>query len=172
MGSKAYMHGWLHHCLNVIPFLNEHFLRHEWWKESKEDILTLSHDFHSKNKRFDSLTEFPDIPHIGQSLAWQNSQHFATILLVSPRNDVWETTAEIPYCFRGHFAAKLLMVLQNVGRLLRLVIFLYHFLTLFFVNPTCQCLNKATMKESWVSCGTDNYAVQGGHACCFCSSES
>ena len=31
------------------------------------------------------------------SLARENSQHFATPLLVSPRNDVWETSAEIPH---------------------------------------------------------------------------
>ena len=28
---------------------------------------------------------------------WENSRHFATPPLVSPRNDVWETSAEIPY---------------------------------------------------------------------------
>ena len=33
-------------------------------------------------------------------LAWENSQHFATPPLVSPRNDVWETNAEIPYWWR------------------------------------------------------------------------
>lgn len=139
------MHEWLHRCLNVFPFLNEHFLRYERWKESKADILTLSHDIHATTQDLipwrNSLTY-----HSGQSLAWQNSQHFATTQLVS----LW----------------------NNVGSLLRLVIFLYHFLTLFFVNPTCQYWNKATMKESWVSCGTDHYAVQGGHGCCFCSSES
>ena len=30
-------------------------------------------------------------------LAWENSRHFETPPLVSPQNDVWETTAEIPY---------------------------------------------------------------------------
>ena len=30
-------------------------------------------------------------------LAWQNSRHFASTPLVSPRSDVWETSAEIPY---------------------------------------------------------------------------
>ena len=33
-------------------------------------------------------------------LAWGNSRHLATLLLVSPRNDVWETSAEIPYWWR------------------------------------------------------------------------
>ena len=34
------------------------------------------------------------------SLAWENNRHFATPLLVSPRSDVWETSAEIPYWWR------------------------------------------------------------------------
>ena len=33
-------------------------------------------------------------------IAWENSQHFAMPLLVSPQNDVWETSAEIPYWWR------------------------------------------------------------------------
>ena len=33
-------------------------------------------------------------------LAWENSRHFATPPLVSPLNDVWETSAEIPYWWR------------------------------------------------------------------------
>ena len=33
-------------------------------------------------------------------LAWENSRHFATPPLVSPRNDVSETSAEIPYWCR------------------------------------------------------------------------
>ena len=32
--------------------------------------------------------------------AWENSRHFAKLPLVSPRNDVWETNAEIPYWWR------------------------------------------------------------------------
>ena len=34
------------------------------------------------------------------TLAWENSRHFVTPSLVSPRNDVWETNAEIPYWWR------------------------------------------------------------------------
>ena len=34
------------------------------------------------------------------SIASENSQHFATSLLFSPGNDVWETRAEIPYWWR------------------------------------------------------------------------
>ena len=33
-------------------------------------------------------------------LTWENSQHFATLTLVSPRNDGWATTAEIPCTWR------------------------------------------------------------------------
>ena len=33
-------------------------------------------------------------------LAWENSRHLATLPLVSPPNDVWETNAEIPYWWR------------------------------------------------------------------------
>ena len=32
-----------------------------------------------------------------QSVAWENSWHLATLPLVSPTNDVWEMSAEIPY---------------------------------------------------------------------------
>ena len=34
------------------------------------------------------------------AVAWENSRHFATQITVSPRNDVWETSAEIPYWWR------------------------------------------------------------------------
>ena len=37
------------------------------------------------------------------SIAWENSRHLATLpitALVSPPNDVWETSAEIPYWWR------------------------------------------------------------------------
>ena len=34
------------------------------------------------------------------SIAWENSRHLATPSLVSPRNDVWGTSAEIPYWWR------------------------------------------------------------------------
>ena len=32
----------------------------------------------------------------GGGIAWENSRHLATLRLVSPPNDVWETSAEIP----------------------------------------------------------------------------
>ena len=34
------------------------------------------------------------------SSAWENNRHLATSPLVSPRNDVWETSAQIPYWWR------------------------------------------------------------------------
>ena len=37
---------------------------------------------------------------VSNSLAWENSRHSATLPLVFPRNDVWETSAEIPYWWR------------------------------------------------------------------------
>ena len=33
-------------------------------------------------------------------VAWEDSQHLVTLQLVSPPNDVWETSAEIPYWWR------------------------------------------------------------------------
>ena len=33
-------------------------------------------------------------------VAWENSRHFATPTTVSRRNDVWETSADIPYWWR------------------------------------------------------------------------
>ena len=36
----------------------------------------------------------------GPIIAWENSRHLATLPLVSPPNDVWETSAEIPYWWR------------------------------------------------------------------------
>ena len=32
--------------------------------------------------------------------AWENSQHLATLPLVAPSNDLWETWVEIPYWWR------------------------------------------------------------------------
>ena len=34
------------------------------------------------------------------NLAWENSRHLSALLLVFPPNDVWETSAEIPYWWR------------------------------------------------------------------------
>ena len=38
--------------------------------------------------------------HAPVKLAWENSRHLATLPVVSPPNDVWETSAEIPYWWR------------------------------------------------------------------------
>ena len=37
---------------------------------------------------------------LGKVVAWENSRHLATLPLVSPPNDVWETRAEIPHWWR------------------------------------------------------------------------
>ena len=127
------IHAWVTSLLPKCHSLPKWTLLTTWMMEGVKWGYTYLVTWHPcNNKRFDSLMEFPDIPHIGQSLAWQNSQHFATLPLVWLQNEVWETSAEIPYCLRGHFTRKSLMALQNVGsflRLVRLVIFLYHFST-------------------------------------------
>ena len=43
-----------------------------------------------------SSVAFPLVP----SLPWENSRHLVTPPLVFPRNDVWETSTEIPYWWR------------------------------------------------------------------------
>ena len=42
-------------------------------------------------------------------IAWENSQHLATLPLVSRTNDAWETSAEIPYWW--HVTTQILLVL-------------------------------------------------------------
>ena len=37
---------------------------------------------------------------LSKELAWENRRHFATPPVVSPRNNVWEMSAEIPYWWR------------------------------------------------------------------------
>ena len=85
--------------------------------------------------------------------SWEKSRHFATLPLVSLQNDVWETSAEIPYWWRvttqiwvvtrhqynygmefrrsflrRHLAGKPVVVSPNVCCLLRLCECLHHFL--------------------------------------------
>ena len=43
-----------------------------------------------------SRCRFVDFRSATRCLAWENSRHFTTSPLVSPRNDVWETSTEIP----------------------------------------------------------------------------
>ena len=43
------------------------------------------------------LQETKGLWNASHSLSRENSRHFATLPLVFPRNDVWETSAEIPY---------------------------------------------------------------------------
>ena len=57
-----------------------------------------------KEKRVVSFTHEPDIickkSTVGRHLAWENSRHLATLPLVFPPNDVWETSTKIPYWWR------------------------------------------------------------------------
>ena len=49
-------------------------------------------------------------------LAWENSQHLATLPpLVFPPNDVWETSAEIPYWWRLTTQICLVLLLGRVA---------------------------------------------------------
>ena len=61
-------------------------------------------EFQNNEMRFHKLHDYYESfptwrgPHL--RVNWENSLHFATPPLVSPRNDVWATTAEIPYWWR------------------------------------------------------------------------
>ena len=47
------------------------------------------------------------------TLAWEKTRHLATLPLVSPPNDVWETSAEIPYWWRVTSQIWVMMRHQN-----------------------------------------------------------
>ena len=47
-------------------------------------------------------------------VAWENSRHLATPPLVSPPNDVWETSAEIPYGW--HVTTQIWVLALLIGR--------------------------------------------------------
>ena len=70
------------------------FLLHSWWlhdfRKQGEDLLNDDHCHVSE----DPVKVLMDL------LAWENSRHLATLPLVSPINDIWETSAEIPYWWR------------------------------------------------------------------------
>ena len=46
------------------------------------------------------LQETKGLWNASNSLAWENSRHFKILPLVFARNDVWETSAEIPCWWR------------------------------------------------------------------------
>ena len=74
------IHAWVTSLLPKCHSLPKWTLLTTWMMERVKWGYTYLVTWHPyNNKRFDSLMEFPDIPHIGQSLAWQNSQHFATL---------------------------------------------------------------------------------------------
>ena len=39
-------------------------------------------------------------PNITRNIVWENTQHLATLPLVSPQNDVWEAFTEVPHWWR------------------------------------------------------------------------
>ena len=49
----------------------------------------------------------------------ENSRHFATPPLASPRNDVWEASAEIPYWWRVTTQIWVVLLIGRVGNLLQ-----------------------------------------------------
>ena len=54
----------------------------------------------------------PDPSH----LAWESSQHFKTPPLVSPRNDLWETCAEILYWWRVTTKIWVVLLIDRAAR--------------------------------------------------------
>ena len=58
--------------------------------------------------------------HVMNSLAWENSRHFATPPLAFSWNDVWETSAEIPYWWR---VSSLVWIVFLIGRAAREICF-------------------------------------------------
>ena len=51
----------------------------------------------STRTTFHKKVQFCDLIAYELIIAWENSRHFATLPLVCPQNDVWGTSAEIPY---------------------------------------------------------------------------
>ena len=137
------IHAWVTSLLPKCHSLPKWTLLTTWMMERVKWGYTYLVTWHlCNNKRFDSLTEFPDIPHIGQSLAWPNSQHFATLPLVWLQNDVWETSAEIPYCFERSFHQEVIDGIakcQQFSQASQACDLSLSFLNIF-VNLICQCL--------------------------------
>ena len=53
----------------------------------------------------------------GYCLPWENSLHSATPPLVSPRNDVWGMSAEIPYWWRVTIQIRVVLLIGRVNLL-------------------------------------------------------
>ena len=56
-------------------------------------------------------------------LAWENNRLFATLQTVSPRNDVWETSIEIPYWWRVTTKTWVNKVMLLIGHAMREICF-------------------------------------------------
>ena len=68
-----------------------------------------------------TLPHPPFPPKISESqqsflIAWENIRHFATPPVVYPRNDVWETSAEIPYWWRVTTQIRVVLLIGRVAR--------------------------------------------------------
>ena len=63
------------------------------WKISNEKMQWSDNE----RKRENLLHETKGSWNVSNSIAWENSRHFAMPPLVCPRDDFWETSAEIPY---------------------------------------------------------------------------
>ena len=70
-----------------------------FWKKKK---------IHTKSIQRKQSTE------IARSVAWENSRHFGTLSLVSPPNDVWDTSVEIPYWWRVPNQIWVALLIANV----------------------------------------------------------
>ena len=85
--------------------------------ERCEDISSAHQGvFPSESKESRTVSFFYEYDASVRSLTWENSRHFATLPLVSLRNDVWETSVEIPYWWC--VTTKIWVVLL-IGRALR-----------------------------------------------------
>ena len=94
----------MHHILNLLWFrfrwrvLTWYPTKPIFWWLKKGNLLVNSKpQLHNSNlkKRNDTGLEKKE-RNTREKITWENSRHFATPLLVSPRNDVWETSEEIP----------------------------------------------------------------------------
>ena len=89
---------WIHCLLRVQQCSDES--KSTTTKKWFSRLICIDTDF------FASLNGYTDLPLIFYllvdcvSVAWENSRDSATLPLVSPPKDVWETSAEIPYWWR------------------------------------------------------------------------
>ena len=59
--------------------------------------------------------QLPFVAQKKKKLVWRNRHKFATPPLVSPRNDVWETSIEIPYWWRGTTQISIVLLIDHAA---------------------------------------------------------